>query len=246
MRTNLPYGNTVVKRVLPYGSGLKLPIGNNRRMPRDMKTKLKEARDAQGLTQEQLAEDIGLSVSQISRFESGAREPRVAEIAAIAKRLCVSASALIEDTVVSVVGRIGAGAEVVPIADQSEIYEVETTVSLSPGMVGFEVDGDSMWPRYEKGDILICSADGTPVESLAQDAEAAVELTDGRRFIKRVRRENGGWRLDSHNAKPIENVKIVWASKVAHVIRVDEVRRVERLVTRVAAAKRKSRRIKSR
>lgn len=211
-------------------------------MASDMKAKLKAARDAEGLTQEQLAEDVGLSVSQISRFESGEREPRVGEITAIAKRLRVRPSAFIEEVILSVVGRIGAGAEVVPMDDQSDIYQVEAPVSLSPGMVGFEVGGDSMWPRYEKGDILICSADGTPVETLVQDAEAAVKLTDGRRFIKRVRRENGSWTLNSHNAKPITNVDIIWASKVAHVIRADEVRRVERIVERAASALRKAKR----
>jgi transcriptional regulator with XRE-family HTH domain len=210
-------------------------------MARDMKTKLKDARDAQGLTQEQLAEDVGLSVSQISRFESGDREPRVSEITAIAKRLRVSPAAFIGDTFVNVVGRIGAGAEVVPIVDQSEIFEVEAPVPLPPGMIGFEVDGESMSPRYDRGDILICSADGTSVDSLPQDAEAAVELTDGRRFIKRVSRENGAWRLDSHNAKPIRDVKIIWASKVAHVIRADEVRRVERLAQRAISALRRVR-----
>ncbi len=208
-------------------------------MADDMKAKLKAARDAQGITQEQLAEDVGLSVSQISRFESGEREPRVTEITAIAKRLRIRPSAFIEDIIVSVIGRIGAGAVVIPASDQSEIYEVEATVSLSPGMVGFEVEGGSMWPRYDKGDILICSKSGTPIESLSQDAEAAVQLLDGRRFIKRVRRENGSWRLDSHNAPPIMGVEIVWASKVAHVIRADEVRRVERLAARAASGLRK-------
>lgn len=211
-------------------------------MASDMKAKLKAARDAVGLTQEQLAEDVGLSVSQISRFESGEREPRVGEITAIAERLRVRPSIFIEEVVVSVVGRIGAGAEVVAAEDQSEIYQIESPVSLSPGMVGFEVEGDSMWPRYENGDILICRADGTSVENLAQDAEAAVELTDGRRFIKRVRRENGTWTLNSHNAKPIEDVKIVWASRVAHVIRADEVHRVERIVEKAAHALGKAKR----
>lgn len=216
-------------------------------MAHDMKTKLKAARDAQGLTQEQLAEDVGLSVSQISRFESGMREPRVGEIAAIAKRLRITTSTLLEDAIVSVEGRIGAGAEITPFDDQTEIYEVEADIPLSPGMIGFEVVGDSMYPRYESGDIIICAKDGVPIESLKQGAEAAVALVDGRRFIKRVRRENARWVLDSHNASPIRDVEIIWASRVAHVIRADEVRRVERLAQRSATAlKQKKKSAKSR
>lgn len=51
--------------------------------------KLKAAREAAGISQEALAADVGLSASQISRFESGERDPRDTELALIAHRLGV-------------------------------------------------------------------------------------------------------------------------------------------------------------
>jgi transcriptional regulator with XRE-family HTH domain len=57
---------------------------------------LKQARVAAGLTQEQLADEMGLSSSQISRFESGKRGPRAMEIVWLARRLRVSIDELME------------------------------------------------------------------------------------------------------------------------------------------------------
>ena len=46
-------------------------------------------REQAGITLEQLSDDVGVSVSQLSRFESGDREPRVDELLRIAARLRV-------------------------------------------------------------------------------------------------------------------------------------------------------------
>jgi len=48
---------------------------------------MRMARNAKGISLEQLAEDVGLSVSQVSRFETGQREPRLGEARRIAARL---------------------------------------------------------------------------------------------------------------------------------------------------------------
>jgi phage repressor protein C with HTH and peptisase S24 domain len=223
----LPYGKTSVKPFLPFGHGVYLPSGNYSEMDREKLKRIREPRR----TLEQLSEDVGISTSQLSRFESGDREPRVGEIEKIAKALGVVPAIFLEGSVVTVnvVGRVGAGAEIHAAIDQSDIFEVETPVPIEDGMVGFEVEGNSMYPRYDAGDILICSRDGVAVESLPQGAEVAVSLEDGRRFIKRLRREDGSWTLESHNSEPIRNAKVIWASKVAHVIRVSEVRRIERV-----------------
>jgi len=54
-----------------------------------------KARTARGLTMDQLAERTGISQSQLSRFESGKREPRVADLMKIAEALDVPPESLL-------------------------------------------------------------------------------------------------------------------------------------------------------
>lgn len=55
---------------------------------------MKLARKRANVTLEQLSGDVGLSVSQLSRFESGHRVPRVPEMQRIARRLGVTVEEL--------------------------------------------------------------------------------------------------------------------------------------------------------
>jgi transcriptional regulator with XRE-family HTH domain len=57
---------------------------------------IKRLREERGLTLEELAPDIGISVSQLSRIENGKREPKLADILRIARRLGVNLSDIIQ------------------------------------------------------------------------------------------------------------------------------------------------------
>ena len=57
---------------------------------------IKRAREAIGINQDELADDVGLSTSQISRFETGERSPRAIDVVAIARRLRVTIDELME------------------------------------------------------------------------------------------------------------------------------------------------------
>jgi phage repressor protein C with HTH and peptisase S24 domain len=59
--------------------------------------RIKEVRKAKGLTQEQLAEAVGLDVSYISRMESGKRRVSLENLAPIATALKVSVKDLVPD-----------------------------------------------------------------------------------------------------------------------------------------------------
>jgi hypothetical protein len=126
---------------------------------------------------------------------------------------------------VSVVGRIGAGAEISPEFEQippEGLYEIEVPFPIAGDAIAFQVEGDSMWPRYDPGDIVICwKVAQTRTE--ADGWEAAVRLTDGRRYLKTIRRvSKDRFDLVSHNASPILNVQIEWACKVFGNIRTGE------------------------
>jgi phage repressor protein C with HTH and peptisase S24 domain len=124
---------------------------------------------------------------------------------------------------VRVVGRIGAGAEILPEVEQippEGLYEIEVPFPIPLTSIAFEVEGDSMSPRYDSGDVILCWREGVDGESII-GWEAAVRTADGKRYLKRIRRGSvtGTFDLESHNAPPIRNVLIEWAAEVQAVVR---------------------------
>lgn len=191
--------------------------------------RIREHRLAVDLTIEELAEKTGLSVSYVSRLEKGERNLSVRNLNLFAHALNLQSSDLLEDrpnkptNVVAVMGRIGAGAEITPEDEQvppEGLYEIETPFPLPDDAIAFEVTGESMWPRYDPGDIIICWRQGSNAEDVL-GWEAAVKTTTGARYLKRVLRGSavGVFDLESHNAPPIRNVGLVWVAAIQSVIR---------------------------
>lgn len=190
--------------------------------------RIREIRDEQGLTIEILAERTGLSVSYVSRIEKGERNLSVKNMNLFADALMVDKRELLHPTeergnVVAVMGRIGAGAEILPDDEQippEGLYEIETPFPIPEDAIAFEVSGESMWPRYDPGDIVICWRQGVHVDDIL-GWEAAVKTADGKRYLKRVLKGSmaGTYDLESHNAAPIRSVRLVWTASVQSVIR---------------------------
>ncbi len=67
------------------------------------------------------------------------------------------------------------------------LYEINVPFSIPSDTVAFEVEGESMWPRYDSGDVVICWQQSEDAENVV-GREAAVRTRDGRRYLKRVRR----------------------------------------------------------
>ena len=139
-------------------------------------------------------------------------------------------------------GRIGAGAEISPDDEQvppEGLYEIEVTFPVPEGAIAFEVSGESMWPRYDPGDVIMCWRWGTDVERVL-GWEAAVATSDGHRYLKRVLRgaEAGTFDLESHNAPPIRNKRLVWVAEILSVVRSGQWKRLNE--TQRATALRKA------
>jgi phage repressor protein C with HTH and peptisase S24 domain len=125
--------------------------------------------------------------------------------------------------IVPVMGRIGAGAEIMPEFEQTPpegLFQIEAPFPVPDDAIAFEVQGDSMWPRFDAGDVIICWREGRDPDEIV-GWEAAVRTSDGRRFLKRVLRGSakGTFDLESHNATPIRGVHIEWAAEVGAIIR---------------------------
>lgn len=231
MEAKLPNRQNSVNRNFAYlaleaicQSG-KLSAMDTQKLP----NRIKELREERDLTIEQVAESTGLSVSYVSRLENGARNLSVKNLNLFAHAFQVQAEELLAKpegkarTIVPVMGRIGAGAEITPEEEQvppEGLYEIETMFPIPEDAIAFEVIGDSMWPRYDDGDIVICWRQGViPDEVLGW--EAAVKTSEGNRFLKRVVRgsEKGTYDLESHNASPIRGVRLEWVASIQSVIR---------------------------
>lgn len=191
--------------------------------------RLRELRDSKDMTIEQLADLTGLSVSYVSRLEGGTRNLSVKHIESFARALGVQAQSILADETadkvnsVAVMGRIGAGSEIYPDDEQvppEGLYEIETPFPLPEDAIAFEVVGESMWPRYDPGDIIICWRQGENANSVL-GWEAAVKTSEGRRYLKRVLKgaQPGTFDLESHNAQPIRGVELVWIAAIQSVIR---------------------------
>lgn len=220
-------------------------------MDKKYPNRIRELRDERDLTIEEVAERTGLSVSYVSRLESGERNLSVKNLNLFAHAFDVAPQEILASetgrasNIVAVMGRIGAGAEIMPDDEQippEGLYEIETPFPLPEDAIAFEVTGESMWPRYDEGDIIICWRQGVVVEEVL-GWEAAVKTVSGQRFLKRVLRgsDKGTFDLESHNAPPLRGVRLTWVAAIQSVIRSGQWRKLppsarERLVRKMTAA----------
>lgn len=150
-------------------------------------------------------------------------------LVALAPVLKTSAAWLLEGTgdggsspTIRVVGRIGAGAEILPEFEQippEGLSEINLLFPLPPDTIAFVVEGDSMWPRYDSGDVVVCGRAETDAYAII-GIEAAVRTAEGKRFLKVIRRgsRDGTFDLESHNAPPIRDVTIEWAARILMIL----------------------------
>lgn len=125
---------------------------------------------------------------------------------------------------VAVVGLIGAGGVIETGSEQPDssgnLFEIEVPFPVPSGATAFRVVGDSMWPRYDSDDVVICFAPSHEPELLV-GREAAVCTPQGNRFLKRLMRgpRRGVFVLESHNAPPIRDVTLEWAADIFATVR---------------------------
>lgn len=188
--------------------------------------RLKLARERAGFeTAADAARRFGWSESTYRAAENGARPPSKKKVVDYARAFRVSPEWILfgaggpEKKSVPIVGYVGAGAEVICADDgYGSLDEVDPPPGVGPEAVAVVVRGDSMWPRYSDGDVIIYDSH-TPLEKV-NGSECIVALTDGRRYVKNIRRNSDGTHdLESWNAPPIRNVDIEWVAGIVWVKR---------------------------
>lgn len=209
--------------------------------------RIRELRESREMTIEHLADATGLSVSYVWRLENGERNLSVKNINLFSSALGVEPAELLtpatrKTRTVNVMGKIGAGAEITHFDEQipsDGLYEIETPFPIPDDAIAFEVEGNSQWPRYDSGDIIIVWRQGVVPEEVV-GWEAAVKTSTGHRYLKRVLHgaEPGTYDLESYNAPPIRGVRLEWVAAIQSVIRSGQWRKLsasgrKRLVARM-------------
>jgi transcriptional regulator with XRE-family HTH domain len=180
--------------------------------------RLKALRVNQGVRQEELADIIGVSRPQYSKYESGSHEPPEYVIARIADHYAVSPSFLrygaSDSRVIPVTGLVGAGAQI----EAREIHSdrvVEIPASWTDA-TAYEVHGLSCWPIYDEHDVIVIRGEQRFNEQECLGRMCIVETVDGIGMVKRLRRGSapGLYTLESPNAPAIEDVTLTSARPV--------------------------------
>lgn len=230
MEPKLPNRQNLVNANFAYLSLAKICQTGKRYLMDEFPNRIRELREERDMTIEQLAAETGLSTSYVWRLENGERNLSVKNLNLFAHALSVEPNELlpasepkVRANIVAVMGRVGAGSEILPEMEQlppEGLFEIEVAFPLPDDAIAFEVEGESMWPRYDPGDIIICWSQGiNPSEILGW--EAAVKTTNGKRYLKRVLKgsQPGTYDLESHNAPPIRGVHLEWVASIQSVIR---------------------------
>ena len=181
-----------------------------------------------------LARAMGARPGAVSEILSGIRLIKAAEIAPIMEYLGLNA--------VPIMGRVGAGAVIEPDVEQvppEGLGEIELPFPIEEELVAFEVSGDSMLPKYENGDVIVCYREQRHPLSSFYGEEAVVRLKTGERYLKTVERGKGTGlvNLSSFNAKGINGVKLDWIGEICLTLPRGQ---IGRLRSRAAARARKA------
>ena len=176
-----------------------------------MKT-IAEKRKIFGMSQEKLANRIGVSRSAIAMWETGGSSPGTEELKMLSNVLQVSVDALLENDIapgvqtgvrVPVLGRIPAGIPIEAIEDICDYEEIPAEwMAGAKEYFALKIQGDSMSPKYLENDIVIFQK----IPDCDSGAECAVIVNGNDATFKKVTKQVGGVVLHPINTTDFEPV----------------------------------------
>lgn len=183
-----------------------------------MPNQIRIHREKAGLTRPELADRVGTSLSQIVKLERGERRLTQDWMERIAAALGVRSSDLMASQLVPVVGRVGAGAQILLVDGDGDatLSEVEAPPGSSDDTVAVEVEGDSMAGQADDGSILYFDERHDPPDSSFIGKLCVVWCEDGRVLVKRLGFGSapGLWSLVSAGGHVERDVVLRYAAKV--------------------------------
>lgn len=167
--------------------------------------KLKLFRTQNGLSQQQLANKLGVSRSTVAMWETEKSQPDNSLLLKCAQILNVSVDALLDNTAalsfshggvkIPVLGRVQAGIPIEAIDDILDYEEITEDMARQGEFFALKVRGNSMEPKFSDGDVVIVKQQ-PDVES----GDIAIVLVNGSSAtIKKVKKTGNGIMLIPSN-----------------------------------------------
>ncbi|MGI6201147.1 MAG: LexA family protein [Christensenellales bacterium] len=121
---------------------------------------LKQLRKQRGLSQQAVADRLGVARSTVAMWETGASQPGHAATRALADLLGVSIDALLgydggQGVMVPVLGYVRAGIPVTAVQEVLDYEEISRDMAESGDFFALRIQGDSMQPRMDPDDVVI-------------------------------------------------------------------------------------------
>jgi repressor LexA len=214
---------------------------------------LKEIMTATGWNQARMAKMFRVSQGTISKWMNGQQIPNLAQWQPVQDAirdnpLLAELRYLVDTGSVGVMGRVGAGSVIEPELEQippDGLYSVSLPFPVPSEMIGFVIEGDSMYPKYESGDVIVVYKDQRHAPTSYLGQLVVIMTEDGRRYLKKIYSgtQPGLYRLESFNAAPIHDVSVTWIGEIyaslpaTQVFRTNEEKSPFKARKRVAAQK---------
>lgn len=162
--------------------------------------KLKELRQARGITQKQLAEWSGLGRSQISNYENGLRTPDWETQEILADFFNVRLDYLMDrdtpNTRIPVLGKVIAGIPLDAVEEIIDYEEIPIEMAKNGEYFALQIKGDSMEPKFSAGDVVIVRK-----QEDVDNGDIAIVLVNGNEAtVKKIRKFDGGINLIPTNS----------------------------------------------
>lgn len=174
--------------------------------------RIKEGLALRNMKQAELVEKTGIGKSSISTYISGAYEPKQKNIYKIAKALNVNEAWLMgadvsserslsyvessnKGVTINVLGRVAAGIPIEAIEDIIDTEEISEELAKTGEFFGLRIHGDSMEPKFSKGDVVIVRK-----QEDAESGDIVIATVNGdEATCKRLRKYRDGIELISNN-----------------------------------------------
>lgn len=193
----------------------------------DWRDRLQKIIDERGLNMKQLSLAAGLGETAVRDMLKKVTSPRVDTVVAVAEQLGVTLTELLEGQAggprrVPLIGFVSAGEGWHSFDGDGPFDEIEVAI-CGGSPVGLVVRGNSMFPVYRDGDVLIGAKQPTANIHKLIGRDCILQTADGGRFVKFLAKGSikGRFSLKSYNPMhpDLENALIEWAAPISVVIR---------------------------